>query len=725
MFFFRTKVFVLQLLLLLIVVTTAWGHTIGIDFGSEFIKVAGPHGVQNIDIVLNEISRRKTDSIIAFRNGERLIGYPAKKNAARFPWLTAGAINRIMGLKSDSKEFDNVSKDLYQMDISFSERGTAEIPIEDPHAPFSGEELYSMILSYLYRISVNDGVHDPKGIMITIPFNTSIAGRRAILNAAQFSGLNILGLIHPTTAAAFYYGVRHRGFGNQTRNIVVFDIGSTHTEAGLFTFSPPEKSGDFSDSFGTLTTVAILGDNTLGSRAFDICLAEIIEEEARKKLNIGPIISDKSKGKMRSLFSLLRAANEVREILSVNTEVPYTVENIAPEKDFSSSIIRKTFETKCVHLFDRVKKLASDVIALSTHKVSEISAFEMMGGMGRTPKIISDLSSVISRTVDRTLNMDEAAALGAAYYAVKLSPFYRTKSLKIIAQVPYPIFFVVEPQLNEKIPLFYRVLFEHNATIGSLASITLKRTEDFTLTFSISNSSSDVFAKIHVKDVKAALDKLKFDKPSLVHPNNSHGVYFQFRSNESGLIEIDKANAIVKHAANISQTEFINVTDENGNEILEPKKVYSIEMRHRSAPLDVSFEWLNPRELTDEELLASTEKIYDIQTNENQRHAAISAKNHLETYILWARSEDVLENDSIDREFHRVNLEKLTEALNSVYEWLESGHGSTDDCKAEEYGVQLEALKVLVSKVMEDPEPSGAHSDPSIQNNDIEDAGDL
>ncbi|CCW64374.1 unnamed protein product [Phytomonas sp. EM1] len=714
--FRKEKVFLYPLLLLLFAVTTVWGHTIGVDFGSEFIKVAGPHGEQSIDIVLNEFSRRKTENVIAFRNSERFIGDPAKKLAARFPWLTVSAINLLMGLQKDSEKFENIKKILYQNHIDFSKRGSPEIQINDKHGPFSGEELYSMMLSYLHKISVNDGIVDPKGIVITIPFNTPVAGRRAIIDAAQFSSLNVLGLIHPTTAAAFYYGVRHRGFGNQTRSIVVFDIGATHTEAGIFTFSPCEKAGAFSDSFGTLTTVAILEDPTLGSHAFDLCLAEIIEEEARKKLSIGPIISDKSQGQMRSRFSLLRAANKARETLSVNTQVPYTVENIAPDKDFSSSIARESFEEKCSNLFDRVKKLALDVIALADHKVSKIHAFEMMGGVARTPKILSDLSSVIGRSVDRTLNMDEAAALGAAYYAVKLTPFYRSKSLKLVQQVPYPIYFFVEPRVNKKVPLLYRTLFENNATIGSAVSITLKRIEDFTITLLNSNSSSDVFGKIHVNGVKTALDKLKFNKPALVHPNNSHAVRIQLKVNESGLIEIEKADAIVKYATNVSQIVFENVTDASGDKIIESKRVFSIQMRHRSSPLDVSLAWLHPRGLTDGETLTSIGKLYDIKTNEERKHAAALAKNNLEEYILWARGEGVLENNDIDRQIHKVALERLSETLTTVYDWLESGHGSMDTCKAEDYNAQLSALKVLVHNVTEKPEPPRAASDPIVPN---------
>lgn len=88
-------------------------------------------------------------------------------------------------------------------------------------------------------MAINDGVLAPSNLVVTIPFHTPLRTRRAIVAAAGMVGVKVSALIPHTMSAAFYYGVRHRGFEQETVNVIIFDIGAAHVEAGLYQFTPP------------------------------------------------------------------------------------------------------------------------------------------------------------------------------------------------------------------------------------------------------------------------------------------------------------------------------------------------------------------------------------------------------------------------------------------------------------------------------------------------------
>ncbi|CCD12481.1 unnamed protein product, partial [Trypanosoma congolense IL3000] len=445
------------LVLLLVTATFAcdvtFGSVMGIDFGSDYIEIAGPINGVNVNIVLNEQSHRKTDNYIGFRNGERSIGAQAKSLAARFPQNMLTMINHLIGITRNSSEFSNFKQLQCEFDPLAEERDTVGFNFTDTGDTYTVEEIYAMMLNYCRSTSRNAGVPSPESMVITLPYNSSFGKRQSVLEAARLVNLNVLGLMHSTTASALYYGIRRRGFGNRTVNVLIYDIGSTHTEVGVFKFSPPVQQPGKRvrnvDSFGTLTTLAIVADPTLGGRTLDLCIAKGIEAEAMSKIKISKVLGGTTIAQKKAQFSLFRAAKHAREVLSANSATPVTVEGIAPERDFNTVISRKDFEANCSELFKRFPVVAREALNKSSLSLGDIDAFEMMGGTSRTPKIINDLSAFWGREVNRTLNSDEAAAMGAAYYALRLSPHYRPHSFRIIERIPSTLSFVVNPRCYE------------------------------------------------------------------------------------------------------------------------------------------------------------------------------------------------------------------------------------------------------------------------------------
>ncbi|RNC37373.1 hypoxia up-regulated 1 [Trypanosoma cruzi] len=162
----------------------ASANVLGIDFGSEYIEVAGPHNGNNVDIVLNEQSHRKTDNYIGFKNGERYIGDQAKALAARFPLNMVTMINQLIGILCDSTEFAMLKDLEFEFETRPEERNTIGFCFSQD-GNYTAEELYAMVLQYCQSISEKDGVVDPKSVVITIPFHSSMGKRQAILEAAR------------------------------------------------------------------------------------------------------------------------------------------------------------------------------------------------------------------------------------------------------------------------------------------------------------------------------------------------------------------------------------------------------------------------------------------------------------------------------------------------------------------------------------------------------------
>ncbi|RNF11465.1 hypoxia up-regulated 1 [Trypanosoma rangeli] len=577
-------------------------NVLGIDFGSDYIEVAGPHNGNNVDIVLNEQSHRKTDNYIGIKNGERYIGEQAKALAARFPLNMVTMINRLIGILCNSTEFANFQNMMLEFETRSDERSTVGFSFAQD-GNYTVEELYAMMLQYCQIISEKDGIVNPKSVVITIPFHSSVGRRQTILEAARLVGANVLGLMHSTTAAALYYGIRRRGLGNKTINLLVYDIGSTHTEVGIYKFSPPlvqpGKKIRNADSFGTLTTMAVVDDTTLGGRAFDLCIAKLLETEAMNKMKIPKVIGGKSIAERKSQFSLLRAAKKAREILSANSKTPVTVEGIVPDRDFNTQISRKDLEEKCSYLFERVPKVAEEAVSKSGLSLKDIDAFEMMGGTSRTPKIIAELSALLGREVDRTLNSDEAAAMGAAYHALRLSSFYRVRSFRLEEHIPFVFYFRITPFVKASAPSL-RLLAE-NPVLGMRRSVTLNRTEDFVIELFESNN---FVGKITVSGVKTALDQLGYFEPAIVHPNNTHIVRVQLRLNDSGLFEVEEAEVIYRYAANVSRKIRVNATSNDLNDTDNTntsfQRVYNIHMKRKSLLISTTVSFTNPSPLSGE-----------------------------------------------------------------------------------------------------------------------------
>lgn len=683
----------------LVTLKQAEGHVLGIDFGTEYIKISGPHADNGVDIVLNEMSQRKTDDFIGFRFGDRYIGSAAKSLAARFPLQTVSSLNRLLSAPAseDRKAFEALH---YEFLFEESKDGSLLLPIKDSKGPFTAEELYSMMLSYAARIAVKDGVPDPKTVVITVPANSPFYYREMVNYAAKLAGLKVLGLVDSTTATAYYYGMRHRGFGNSTVTLAIVDIGASHTEVGIFEFTPSQQKSKKSAGLGTITKRAVGSDFSFGGRTLDLCIAQIIEEEAIAKLRISPVIGKKSDKELKSQFSLMRAAKNVRETLSVNSDTPFTVEGIATDRDFSSTFSKATFEERCGHHFKHVEDLLQKVSTQSGIPLSQLNTVELMGGVSRTPKLIAGINKLLGHEVSRTLNMDEAAALGAGYYAAKLSPFYTAKAFSLQENYTSSLFFTVFPPISKKSKPERRLLLSRQNAFGSVVSITLQRMDDFSILL-FDEASTTEMAQLRIVNVSQSLSSITGFDPTIRHENNTHIIRVQIRLTEGGTLDVDEVEAEVRYSANSPSRVKLNATSADEEAGKEEPVVTKLVSRVKSIPLDYSLVWTDQKHLVRQQP-TSLKKLNDIDMEEEEKHLKSQSKNNLESYIFWAKADGVLDNMAMTSRMGEDGLKKFSSLLEATQLWLEEERGSEDACTRSEYDNKLIELKDLLQEVTAD-----------------------
>lgn len=705
---------------------SALGNVMGIDFGAEFVKIASPHNA-SIDIVLNEQTRRKSFNYIGFRGSDRYLGEDAKNFAARFPNSMFTMMQKLVGSEYDSQAKANFDELLHTFQLEKNEkRGTVMAQLGNPANQYSTEELVGMLIAYFKQITAEDAKIKPQEAVITVPADWSMTQRQALIDAAALADVRVISLMHSTTATALQYGMQRRGFGNDTVNVVIFDMGSTKTEVGVYRFSPQVLPTNGSKvklaiSLGHLETLHIEVDPNLGGRTFDTCIAKFLEDEIVEKLKIPRIIGGKSLAQNKAQYSLMRAANNAKETLSANTATPVTVEGVAPDKDYSTKVTREQFEEKCSHLFERAVAVAKRAIAAANLTLPEVNSFEMMGGGCRPPKVINELSKFLGRTVDRTLNSDESAAFGAAYHGSRLTSFFRVRSFSVADFFPRNIYFQVVSKEGRSAhrPLFVRSNF------GTRKSITMNKTDDFTIELFTSTDgvAFEKLSLVQVSGVREGLETLNFFDPKIVHENNTHIVRVELKLTEAGVIAVEDVEIRYRYAANVTKkvkvnssttattTEISNstgedesqgtatTTNETTKEEASTTTAFEIQMKRRSSSLKSTIKFVSSVLMDTDDVSTSKATLSALNKADRIKRETATAKNNLETYIQWVKSEGVLESDEARPLLSAEEREEIEKTVAAVQEWYEDGEGSYDSCTKVQFEEQLSALKNVTSNV--------------------------
>nr|WMV69919.1 heat shock 70 kDa protein [Euglena gracilis]BDX17135.1 heat shock 70 kDa protein family A 4 [Euglena gracilis] len=381
------------------------GHTVaediivGIDLGTTFSCVSVWRDGR-VQVLPNAVGERTTPSYVAFtEEGERLIGQPAKAQAARNPGRTFYNIKRIIG-QGYHEALEEVKR--FPFDVKEKDgKPVINIDVEGKPRSFAPEEISAMVLEQMKRTAEANLGFEVKRAVITVPAYFNDAQRRSTQTAAAIAGLKVERIINEPTAAALAYGL-----DKQTEGLVlVFDLGG-----GTFDVSLLQIEG------GMFKVLATAGDTHLGGEDFDAAMQDHLIGVFKKQNKGKDVIGDNP----RACRQLRNACERAKRMLSsaVSADVEITVNG----EEYNTSISRATFEKLNGPLFERC--LASVKRVLDDAKVSRelVDQVVLVGGSTRIPRVQELLQEYFNgKQLCKSVNPDEAVAYGAAVQGAVLS----------------------------------------------------------------------------------------------------------------------------------------------------------------------------------------------------------------------------------------------------------------------------------------------------------------
>ena len=369
---------------------------IGIDLGTTNSCVAVLEGGEP-KVIANEEGARTTPSIVAFsKNGERLVGQVAKRQAITNPENTIFSIKRFMG-----RRYDEVTDEMKMVPFKVTKQGD-HVGVVAQGKEYTPPEISAMILQKLKKSAEAYLGESVTEAVITVPAYFNDAQRQATKDAGKIAGLDVKRIVNEPTAAALAYGLDKK----KDETIAVYDFGG-----GTFDISILEVGEGVIEVKSTNGDTHLGGDN-LDQRIVDWLIAEFKQEHG---------LDLSSKGNEMALQRLKDAAEKAKIELSttVETEInlPFITADASGPKHLVRKLTRAKLEQLVADLIDRSLEPCKKAIADAGVKFSDIDEVVLVGGQTRMPKIQELVKQLFGKEPHRGVNPDEVVAVGAAVQA--------------------------------------------------------------------------------------------------------------------------------------------------------------------------------------------------------------------------------------------------------------------------------------------------------------------
>jgi len=369
---------------------------IGIDLGTTNSVVAVMEGGEPV-VITNSEGGRLTPSVVAFtKNGERLVGQVAKRQAVTNPENTVFSIKRFMG-----RRFDEVSEEMKMVPYRVVSAGDhVAIKIDGQTEPFTPPQISAMVLQKLKQ-AAEDYLGQPVSkAVITVPAYFNDSQRQATQDAGKIAGLEVMRIVNEPTAAALAYALDK--IKNET--IAVYDFGG-----GTFDISILE-GGE-----GVVEVKATNGDTHLGGDNLDQRVIDWIVTEFRKQEGI-----DLSKDRM-ALQRLKEAAEkakmELSTVMETDISLPFVTADATGPKHLAMKLTRAKFETLVEDLLQKTVGPAKQALTDAGLSASAIDEVVLVGGSTRIPRVQQIVKELFGKDPHKGVNPDEVVAIGAAVQA--------------------------------------------------------------------------------------------------------------------------------------------------------------------------------------------------------------------------------------------------------------------------------------------------------------------
>ena len=369
------------------------GKCIGIDLGTTNSAVSVCEGGQP-KIIVNSEGDRTTPSIVSFgKDGERKVGSPAKRQAVVNPSTTVHSVKRFIGCSyEDVKPYVNK----FSYSVKPSESGLPVIDIDGKD--FTPQEISAAVLQKMRKTAEEYLGTTVTDAVVTVPAYFNDAQRVATKEAATIAGLNVKRIINEPTAAALAFGIDKL---NKDMRILVFDAGGGTTDLSVL-----ELGG------GVFEVLSTNGDTFLGGNDIDNKIIDYLVEEG--KTQCGLDLSKDPVALQRLKDAAEKAKIELSSTTSTDISLPYITATAAGPQHLNCTLSRAQLENLISDYIDKCVKLCDGVLEKAKLTVSDIDEVLLVGGTTRIPAIQEMIKKYFGKEGNKSVNPDEAVALGAA-----------------------------------------------------------------------------------------------------------------------------------------------------------------------------------------------------------------------------------------------------------------------------------------------------------------------
>lgn len=376
---------------------------LGIDLGTTNSCMAVMEGGQST-VLENAEGARTTPSVVAFtKDGERLVGQSAKRQAITNPKNTIFSAKRLIGRKFDELS-DSEKKTPYE--IVKASNGDAHIKVDagGEEKTYSPQEIAAMVLGKLKADAESKLGETINEAVITVPAYFNDSQRNATKAAGEIAGLDVKRIVNEPTAAALAYGLEKQG----EEKIAVYDLGG-----GTFDISVLEIDEGF---FEVLATD---GDTQLGGDDWDNAIIESIVDQFKEDNDID------LNGQPDALQRIKEEAEKAKIALSssqsYDINLPFITADQSGPKHIQQTLQRSQLEQMTDHLFERTKGPVTACLKEAGVSAGEIDELVLVGGMTRMPKVVETAKALAGKDPHQGVNPDEVVAVGAAIQGGVLS----------------------------------------------------------------------------------------------------------------------------------------------------------------------------------------------------------------------------------------------------------------------------------------------------------------
>src|SRR5262250_2050032 len=368
---------------------------LGIDLGTTNSCMAVMEGGEPV-VLENSEGKRTTPSVVAFaKNGERLVGESAKRQAITNSRNTIYSIKRFMGRK-----FDEIQEELkrvpYKVVKAPNGDAAVEVEVEGKAKQFTPPEISAMILAKLKADAEMRLGEKITQAVITVPAYFNDSQRQATKDAGRIAGLEVLRIINEPTAASLAYGLDKK----KDEKIAVYDLGG-----GTFDISVLEI-GD-----GVFEVKATNGDTHLGGDDWDARIMDWILDEFRKEHGMDLRKQPDALQRIKEEAEKAKIALSSSQVYDIN--LPFITADASGPKHISTKLNRSKMEQLCDDLFERTITPVKNCLRDAGMTADKIDELVLVGGMTRMPKVVETARSLVNKPPHQGVNPDEVVAVGA------------------------------------------------------------------------------------------------------------------------------------------------------------------------------------------------------------------------------------------------------------------------------------------------------------------------